>query len=109
MRNIVIILAFSVLFLPNLVKGQGCAAPSSDEGVTIWGYLQPEMGMHFEDETRAAFNFRRMRIGAMGNIPYDFGYYVLLETSQFLNPESSSPFLLDAFISYNRFNSKMFI
>lgn len=104
MRKLVLVLTLSVLVLPNLVKGQGCAAPSSDEGVTIWGYLQPEMNVHFEDDTRAAFNFRRMRIGAMGNIPYDFGYYVLLETSQFLNPENNSPFLLDAFVSYNRFN-----
>ena len=39
----------------------------------------------------------------MGNIPYDFGYYVLLETSHFLNPEKSGTFLLDAFVSYNRF------
>jgi phosphate-selective porin OprO/OprP len=44
-----------------------------------------------------------MRIGLMGNIPYDFGYYVLVETSQFLNPNETGPFLLDAFVSYNRF------
>ena len=91
------------LCLPGLVHAQGCAAPSSDEGVTIWGYLQPEFQTHFEDETRANFQFRRMRIGAMGNIPYDFGYYVLLETSQFMNPDKTGPFLLDAFVSYNRF------
>ncbi len=39
----------------------------------------------------------------MGNIPYDFSYYVLLETSQFMNPNQNGPFLLDAFVSYNRY------
>lgn len=94
--------------LPGLVNAQGCAAPSSDEGVTIWGYLQPEFQMtqignvQSDVDPAATFAFRRMRIGAMGNIPYDFGYYVLLETSQFLNPNQTGPFLLDAFVSYNR-------
>ena len=93
----------AVLCLPSMVNAQGCAAPSSDEGVTIWGYLQPEFAAHFEDETRSSFQFRRMRVGAMGNIPYDFGYYVLIEASQFLTPEESGMWLLDAFVSYNRF------
>jgi len=39
----------------------------------------------------------------MGNIPYDFSYYVLLETSQFLNPNQTGPFLLEGFINYHRF------
>ncbi len=96
------------LCMPSLVNAQGCAAPSSEEGVTIWGYLQPEFGVQGlgglsdNNDATASFNFRRMRIGAMGNIPYDFGYYVLLETSQFMNPNQNGPFLLDAFVSYNR-------
>ena len=40
----------------------------------------------------------------MGIIPYDFTYYVLLETSQFMNPNQTGPFLLDAFVSYTRFD-----
>jgi len=103
MKKLIIIILMAGLCLPGMVKAQGCAAPTSDEGVTIWGYLQPEFQAHFEDDTRATFQFRRMRIGAMGNIPYDFGYYVLLETSQFMNPEATGPFLLDAFVTYNRF------
>ena len=82
---------------------QGCDAPSSDEGVQVFGYIQPEFDMHFYDETVANFQFRRARIGVMGNIPYDFTYYVLLETSQFMNPNQTGPFLLDAFVSYTRF------
>ncbi len=84
------------------IHAQGCAEPTSDEGVTIWGYLQPEFVTYFEEDTRANFQFRRMRIGAMGNIPYDFSYYVLVETSNFMNPEGNGAYLLDAFVSYNR-------
>ncbi|MFY0653432.1 MAG: hypothetical protein JXQ96_15425 [Cyclobacteriaceae bacterium] len=105
MKVLLLAVIVSVLFMPYTFYAQGCAAPSSDEGVTIWGYLQPEFAANFEDDTRAAFSFRRMRIGAMGNIPYDFSYYVLLETSQFANPNSKSPYLLDAFVSYNRFRN----
>ena len=105
MKNLIIsFLTTSLVLFTSSVFGQGCAEPSSDEGVTVWGYLQPEFATHFEDETRASFQFRRMRIGVMGNVPYDFGYYVLLEASQFLNPDNNSPFLLDAFVSYNRFD-----
>ncbi len=103
MKNIIILLGIALLCLPILSSGQGCSTPSSDEGVVLWGYLQPEFGATFEDDTKAAFQFRRMRIGVMGNIPYDFSYYVLLETSQFLNPNKTGPFLMDAFVSYNRF------
>lgn len=105
MKRITIL--FLVLFLAysGYVKGQGCASPSSDEGVTVWGYLQPEFNTYFEDETRAAFQFRRMRVGVMGNIPYDFSYYLLLETSQFLNPNQTGPFLLEGFVNYHRFSA----
>jgi hypothetical protein len=110
MKKLIIISLMGILCLPGMVNAQGCAAPSSEEGVTLWGYLQPEfnynnIGADPNSNTppEATFNFRRMRIGLMGNIPYDFGYYVLLETSQFLNPNQSGPFLLDAFVSYNRY------
>lgn len=104
----IFVLAGMLLLNSEELYAQGCATPTSDEGVTVWGYLQPELNTYFEDETRVAFGFRRMRLGVMGNIPYDFGYYVLIETSQFLNPDNSSPFLLDAFISYNRFEYARF-
>lgn len=111
MKKLIIIILLAGLSLPNLVNGQGCSAPSSDEGAVLWGYLQPEFGMYGignadpNTDPTAAFNFRRMRIGVMGNIPYDFSYYVLLETSQFLNPNQTGPFLMDAFVSYNRFSN----
>jgi hypothetical protein len=106
MKRLIIISIAIIAWVSSYNTGysQGCAEPTSDEGVTIWGYLQPEFATHFEEETRASFQFRRMRIGAMGNIPYDFSYYVLLEASNFLNPEGSGVFLLDAFVTYNRYD-----
>ncbi|MCK5702117.1 MAG: hypothetical protein KAI29_13225, partial [Cyclobacteriaceae bacterium] len=98
MKKILFIFGITLLCLPIMSRGQGCSAPSSDEGVVLWGYLQPEFGAQFTDDTQAAFQFRRMRIGVMGNIPYDFSYYVMLETSQFLNPNKTGPFLMDAFV-----------
>lgn len=103
MKKLLIVLGLALISMPNLLMAQGCSAPSSDEGVTLWGYLQPEFNANFAEETEASFRFRRMRIGLMGNIPYDFGYYVLMETSQFMNPDQTGPFLLDAFVSYNRY------
>ena len=94
------------------VNAQGCAEPSGEEGVQVFGYIQPEFNLNqYSDPTttrandyNASFRFRRARIGVMGSIPYDFSYYVLLETSQWLNPNETGPFLLDAFVSYTRFN-----
>ena len=39
----------------------------------------------------------------MGNIPYDFSYYVLLETSPF-KKDGPKAYLLDAFVTYSRFS-----
>jgi phosphate-selective porin len=106
MKKLIILLIPIIVWTSNFNIGysQGCAEPTSDEGVTIWGYLQPEFATYFEEDKRATFQFRRMRIGAMGNVPYDFSYYVLLEASNYLNPEGSGIFLLDAFVTYNRFD-----
>jgi hypothetical protein len=116
MKKFLLITGMALLIGAGELLAQGCAAPSSDEGVTVWGYLQPEIQMNFikdppyVQENSASFRFRRMRIGVMGNIPYDFGYYVLLETSQFINPDAEGTdklgaLLLDAFVSYNRFQN----
>ena len=93
------------LVLSNNTYAQGCDAPSSDEGVQVFGYIQPELRSFFYEDPEVNFAFRRARIGVMGNIPYDFSYYVLLETSQFMNPDDhTGAFLLDAFVSYTRFD-----
>jgi len=46
-----------------------------------------------------SFYFRRARLGVTGIIPYDFSYYAMAEFSSFQN----GPYLLDAFVTYNRF------
>jgi hypothetical protein len=90
------------LLLSGSVYAQGCAEPSSEEGVNVFGFIQPQYSLNIEDggDYDNTFSFKRARIGVMGNIPYDFSYYVVLETSAFINDD---PYLMDAFISYKRF------
>ncbi len=106
MKKILIIV--SLLVLPLAFSfAQGCMEPtSSTGGPTIIGYIQPEfkysiLGDNVDgtSKNQMSFGFRRARIGVAGNIPYDFSYYVLAELSTFQN----GPYLLDAFITYNRF------
>ena len=86
---------------------QGCMEPtSSSGGPQIIGYLQPEFRYELNGENAdgsskdaATWCFRRARLGLTGTIPYDFSYYVIAEFSSFQN----GPYVLDAFISYNRF------
>ena len=87
---------------PNAMS-QGCAEPTSDEGVNVFGFLQPQYDYVMLDDPTNTFKFNRMRIGVMGNIPYDFSYYALMETSPFFNDEGQI-FLIDAFVTYNRFD-----
>lgn len=84
-------------------RAQGCASPKSAEGVNVFGFLQSQYDYNMYDEPESNFGFNRARIGAMGNIPYDFSYYVLLETSPF-KKDGPKAYLLDAFITYNRFS-----
>lgn len=88
------------------VNAQGCMEPAStSNGPSIIGYLQPEFRYEFNGDNAdgsskdaATWCFRRARLGLAGNIPYDFSYYVLAEFSSFQN----GPYMLDAFVSYNR-------
>lgn len=101
-----ILLFFVSLFLFSANSfAQGCAEPSSDDdGATVFGFIQPQFEYNMTDPSTSTFAFERARIGVMGNIPYDFSYYVVLETSPFLSAEIDHPILLDAFISYRRFD-----
>jgi hypothetical protein len=78
---------------------------STDEGVQVIGYLQPEFRYDFKGEDiygekldESSFYFNRLRLGVTGNIPYDFSYYMMTE----LSPTKDGPHILDAFITYNR-------
>ncbi|MDO9510814.1 MAG: porin [Bacteroidales bacterium] len=102
-------LAIIVLFcLAGIAQtsAQGCLEASGTGGPTVIGYIQPQFEYHFlgDDGTgnslnSSTFKFNRARIGVAGSIPYDIQYYVLMETSSFF---TGNPFLLDAFITYNR-------
>lgn len=102
-----LILSISILFiLPQMTLAQGCMEATSEDGVNVIGYIQPQFGYQFLGEDaegksldEANFYFRRARVGVVGNIPYDFSYYAIAE----LSPTEGGPHILDAFVSYNRF------
>lgn len=107
MKRILLLISLAAIgfIFTNRAQAQGCDTPTEGEGVQVFGYIQPEINNFFYDEPESYFRFRRARLGVMGNIPYDFTYYVLVETSQFMNPSGQTgAFLLDAFVSYTRFN-----
>lgn len=107
MKKLLTLLLGLMLMSPALVNAQGCMEPKSDGGVSVIGFIQPEYQYDFngvgKDGFAApsdynSFSFRRARLGVTGNIPYDISYYVMTEFSSFLD----GPYLLDAYISYNR-------
>lgn len=99
-KTIIILLAIFAVLGSSRVSAQGCGGAPSDEGLKMFGFLQSQYSYFMEEPARNSFKFERARIGAMGKIPYDFSYYVVLELSPFI---SQNPYLLDAFITYERF------
>lgn len=86
--------------------GQGCMETSSDDGVQVIGYIQPQYDFYMfgqDSEGNAtkpnSFHFKRARVGVAGSIPYDISYYVMAEFSPYLG----GPYLLDAFVTYSPF------
>ena len=96
MKKLALIIALAVL--PMLSFSQGCVDVSDDEGVKVMGFIQPQYDYNF-DSYKNSFHFNRARLGVLGSIPYDFRYYFVAEFSPIF---TGNPFLLDAFISYNR-------
>ena len=101
-RKIIFLLVLGVIVGLN-AQAQGCAEPASEDGVNVFGFLQTQYDYGLFDEPESSFGFNRARIGVMGSIPYDFSYYVLLETSPF-KKDGPKAYLLDAFITYSRFS-----
>lgn len=102
LRKVLIVICTSVFFGAG-AAAQGCAEPASNDGVNVFGYVQAQYDYGIFDTPESGFGFNRSRIGVMGNIPYDFNYYVLLETSPF-KKDGPKAYLLDAFITYSRFS-----
>ncbi|MDP8210392.1 MAG: porin [Candidatus Stygibacter australis] len=98
---------YRILFLlflftiTSLIYGQGCMEASSDEGVSVVGYIQAQYEYVFQDSTddTSAFTFNRVRFGLVGSIPYDISYYSMFEFSP---NKDGAPYLLDGFITYSR-------
>lgn len=107
MKRFLVFASIIILGIQSNVFSQGCMEPaSSSGGPQLIGYIQPEFRMGFygktvDDKSKNEYNFtfRRARLGLTGSIPYDFSYYVMTEFSPF----SNGPYLLDAFVTYNRF------
>lgn len=100
MKRILLIILIGLT--PMLVFSQGCEEPSDDEGIKLFGYIQPQYNYIFDEAGTNNFDFERARLGVIGVIPYDFSYYAVLEMSPKYSP-NRTPYLLDAFVSYNRF------
>ena len=99
-------LLFAVAFcLPALVSAQGCDEPSG-EGVNVFGFIQPryQYSEFSNNDDTNTFDFNRARIGVMGAIPYDISYYVVLEASPDNLRHDGDAYLLDAFVTYSRYD-----
>lgn len=100
MRKIFLLILLVAFSLPAAIYAQGCMEASSDEGVNVVGYMQSQFEYKFhEDEDENSFTINRARMGAVGNIPYDFSYYIMFEFSP---NKDGAPYLLDGFITYSR-------
>ncbi|HRF40571.1 MAG TPA: porin, partial [Saprospiraceae bacterium] len=112
MKNLIVLTISAFLLMPSFMNAQACMSPTSDEGISIIGFIQPQYEYLFAGQDQqgkrldeSSFYFNRARLGVTGNIPYDFSYYFMTEISPTLNGAKNiqPPLLLDAFISYNRF------
>ena len=104
MKNLFkLLLTFLFVSATQLLMAQGCEEPEGDDdGAKLFGFFQPQYDYRLTDPGENTFKFKRARIGITGNIPYDFSYYIVMENSKFVSG-TGSPYLLDAFISYKRF------
>ena len=98
--KITLIVTVLTCMITGTTYAQGCMEATSDEGVSVVGFFQPQFEyQQGENENANSFTFNRARVGFIGSIPYDVGYYMFIETSAF---KKENPFLLDAFVSYSR-------
>lgn len=110
-NNIYILFALVFLFQVNQVFAQGCEGdiPGGNDSISapnvkIFGYIQPQFDYNFTDgDQDNTFKFKRARIGVLGKFHDDFSYYFMLETSPFIG-SSGDAYLMDAFISYTKYN-----
>lgn len=107
-RFIIILCTLIITTLSFDANSQGCASGGSDK-VGVTGFIQPQYNFNLNGTDANGnslntnnFTFNRARIGVMGSIPYDIDYYLMLEFSPYKTP-GKTPHLLDAFVTYTRF------
>jgi hypothetical protein len=106
MKSIKYIIILAVAFAFQFSYSQGCEGPGEGDGIKIFGFIQPQYeyaitGMNKErtpDLDQSGFFFNRARLGVMGNIPYDFSYYFIMEYAP-----AGGFGVCDAYISYERY------
>jgi len=108
MKKIAFLFLFLTLLALKSSLAQGCGDSPKGEGAQVIGFIQPQFDYNFHGQdakgnslNTSTFKFNRARIGVTGAIPYDFEYYVMLETSPFISA-GGNPYLLDAFVTYKR-------
>lgn len=108
--KIFILFVLILLFNTNKTFSQGCDGDDpvandslSANNIKVFGYIQPQYDYNFTDGNENTFRFKRARIGVRGNIKDDFSYYFMLEASPFIG-SSGDAYLMDAFITYNKYN-----
>jgi hypothetical protein len=106
MKSIKVLIFFAMAFAFQMGYSQGCESPGEGDGIKIFGFIQPQYERTFTgvngDRTssldQSGYFFNRARLGVMGNVPYDFSYYFIME----LSPAGGFG-ICDAYVSYDRF------
>jgi len=110
MKKYLIFILLAVFVLPLQSMAQGCSDSGGEDGIKVIGFVQSEYQYQMLGdsvqvdainglEQPSSFYLRRARLGATGEIPYDFSYYFMAEFS----PSLGGPYILDAFVTYKRF------
>lgn len=108
MKTLKTILVLLLVITSLSMFSQGCEDPGEGDGINIFGYIQPQFEQELNgvnsdyntylEDNHSGFFFNRARLGVMGNVPYDFSYYFILEYAP-----AAGFGICDAFLSYNRF------
>lgn len=106
--KIVAIIFFAFVYQHNFA--QGCESPGEGDGIKFFGFIQPQYnhvltgldGERTSDNDTSGFFFNRARFGVMGNIPYDFSYYFIVEYAP-----AAGFGVCDAYVSYDRYKPYM--